>query len=218
MDADVAGAMPVFQAGLVGRADPEPGLAIGPADGVLVLIQHLEAEEFEQGAVERLRLAVVADPDRQVIDTHDTDHDSLLACSDRHSGGSEVAPLAPFRRRSNLRYPTRISPATPLIDSRAPRSKDMSTLNRIRKIALAATVATLASTALSASASPAKPAIADLGSMVVTAHRVLGIVDLGTMTVVAPREERVADLGSLTVTAPRIVTVAAMQPARHLIG
>src|SRR5690348_7680877 len=44
----------------IGRADPEPRLAVGPADRVLVFIRDLEAEESEQPAVEGLRLFVVA--------------------------------------------------------------------------------------------------------------------------------------------------------------
>jgi hypothetical protein len=86
----------------------------------------------------------------------------------------------------------------------------MRTLNRIRQIAIAAI--------LTAGAAQASPAIADLGSMLVTAERSASVADLGAMTVMAPRDGRVADLGTLTVTAPRLVTVAAARQAKRPIG
>src|SRR3954470_16765782 len=53
------------------RADPEQGLAVAPADGILVLLGHLEAEEVEQFAVELPGFFIVADPDHQMIDADD---------------------------------------------------------------------------------------------------------------------------------------------------
>ena len=74
MEANIADAVLVRAALGIGRADPEPRLAVGPADRVLVFIRDLEAEELEQPAVEGLRLLVVADPDHQVIDPNDAYH------------------------------------------------------------------------------------------------------------------------------------------------
>lgn len=91
----------------------------------------------------------------------------------------------------------------------------MTTLNRIRQIALSAT---LIAAALTAGAAQASPAIADLGSMLVTAERTARVADLGAMAVMAPRDGRVANLGSLTVTAPRLFTVAEARQAKRPIG
>lgn len=55
----------------VGRPDPEPGLAVGPADGVAVFIRNLESKEREQPAVKGFRQRIVADPDDDVVNADD---------------------------------------------------------------------------------------------------------------------------------------------------
>src|SRR5882672_1826193 len=66
MQAEVADAVCLAA---LGRRDPVARLAVGPADRVGILVRDLEAQELEQPAVEGLGLLIVADPDRDVIDT-----------------------------------------------------------------------------------------------------------------------------------------------------
>src|SRR6478609_5440857 len=57
--------------------DPEPRLAIGPADRVRVLVGYLETQEREQATVELLGFFVIADSDRQMIDSNHAHHEVL---------------------------------------------------------------------------------------------------------------------------------------------
>jgi len=70
MEADVAHAMLVLAALRVGGADPEPRVAVGPADRFVVLVGDIEAEKRKQAAVEILGPRIVADADDEVIDAH----------------------------------------------------------------------------------------------------------------------------------------------------
>ena len=105
VEADIADAVLVLAALGIGRADPEPRLAVGPADRVVVFVRDLEAEELEQPAVEGLRLLVVADPDHQVIDPDDAHHAVLRSSRTDHchTARRTYCPLSVARRR---RVPT----------------------------------------------------------------------------------------------------------------
>src|SRR5438270_58255 len=78
MKADIAGAVLMLHAFFVRGSDPEPRLAVGPADRVLIFIRNLEAEEFEQTAIEGFGFLIIADPDDKVINSDDTHHRDLL--------------------------------------------------------------------------------------------------------------------------------------------
>src|SRR5258707_414403 len=65
--ADIAGAMFVFQAFLIGGTDPEPRLAIRPADRIVIFIRDLKAEESEEMAIEGFRFLIVTDPDDDMV-------------------------------------------------------------------------------------------------------------------------------------------------------
>jgi hypothetical protein len=68
VEADIVVAVLVGAAFRVGGSDPEPRLAVGPANGGVTLIRKFESEEIEQALIERLRFFVIADPDAQVVD------------------------------------------------------------------------------------------------------------------------------------------------------
>jgi hypothetical protein len=72
--ADVTDAVFALLALGVRRADPEPRLAVGPPDGVVIFVEKLKTEELEQPTVERLRFLEIADPYRDVVDADDTSH------------------------------------------------------------------------------------------------------------------------------------------------
>jgi hypothetical protein len=76
VEADVALAMLALLAA-TGGSDPEPGLAIRPADRVIIFIRDLKAEEGEKTAVKGLRLLVIADPDGEMVDADDPDHGEI---------------------------------------------------------------------------------------------------------------------------------------------
>jgi hypothetical protein len=48
MKADVAGAMLVLAALGIGRPDPQPRLAVGPADGVVIFVGNLESKNVNR--------------------------------------------------------------------------------------------------------------------------------------------------------------------------
>ncbi|MOA42980.1 hypothetical protein D3C78_1650860 [compost metagenome] len=72
--AHLADAVLVPAAPGVGGEDPEAGLRGLPADGVLVLVGNLQAEELEEPAVERPGTREVADGDHQVVGVQDPAH------------------------------------------------------------------------------------------------------------------------------------------------
>src|SRR6185312_13157159 len=94
MKTDISHPIRVLAAARVGEADPESGLAIRPADRVIVFVRQLETEECEQATVELFRLLVVADSDGQVIDPDDTHHVGLHSLS---SGGTDAPANANAR-------------------------------------------------------------------------------------------------------------------------
>ena len=79
MKPDIAGAMLVLQALLIGGTDPEPGLAIRPADRVVIFIRDLKAEVSEEPVIEGFRFLIVTDPDDDMVYSYDLDHPALLS-------------------------------------------------------------------------------------------------------------------------------------------
>ena len=77
VESNITDAVFALAAFFIRRPDPEPCIAIRPADGILVFIRYSEAEKIEQPAVERLGLLVIANPDDEMVDSHDTYHMAL---------------------------------------------------------------------------------------------------------------------------------------------
>src|SRR3546814_9261859 len=102
VEADRADLVPALAA-RIRLPDPEPRLAVGPADHVGVLVQHLEAEEREQPAVEFLGFIVIADANGEMVDADDAHHAMFLLCRRR---------LEPERNRARSisSFPTRTVP------------------------------------------------------------------------------------------------------------
>ena len=54
--------------------DPEPGPAVGAAEGVLVFVEYAEPQEAEPLGVEGLGLEKIAPPDRKMVEVYDAVH------------------------------------------------------------------------------------------------------------------------------------------------
>src|SRR5580698_5049835 len=74
MKADIAFAILALASLFIGSRDPEQGLAVAPAGHLGVVMLQLEAEKFQQLAVELLRAGELADTQNEMIDADDTRH------------------------------------------------------------------------------------------------------------------------------------------------
>jgi len=87
VEADVADAVFVLLALGICWPNPESGIAIGPADCVLVLLGHVKAEEGEQPPIEGFRFFVIAYANDQMVDANH----SFFTMLGRHARCSAVA-------------------------------------------------------------------------------------------------------------------------------
>jgi len=77
VDADISESIRMPFAFRVRLHDPDACLAVGPADGLLVFVEELEAEKFQDVIVKRARLLEIADADREMVDSGDAGHGGL---------------------------------------------------------------------------------------------------------------------------------------------